>query len=241
MNKWYDIKNKNEDIGEIYIYGDIEDWKFVQEDVTPIDFINKIKALGEIKTLNIYINSPGGSVFAGQAIYNIIKRQKAQTNVYIDGIAASIASIIALAGDKVYMANNSLYMIHLPFTIALGNSDDFRKLADTLDKVTEISINVYEEKTGLERKEIKEMLKNETWMTADEALEKGFIDEIQDEKNITASMRNGELYFNNIKMDFSKFKNAPQVKETKKVINITSEIDMLKEKIEEKKNKYKGV
>src|SRR5690606_20024488 len=104
--------------------------------------------LGRVETLNVFINSPGGSVFQGQAIYNILKRQKARVNVYIDGLAASIASVIAMAGDTIFMPKNAMMMVHNPWTFSIGNAQDLRKEADTLDKIRETLIEAYLSKAG---------------------------------------------------------------------------------------------
>ena len=197
-------------IGEIYIYGEISSYDYWEEDITPTNFKEDLDALGEIDTLNIYINSPGGSVFAGQAIYNIIKRHSAKIIVYVDGLTASIASIIAMAGDKIVIPSNAMLMIHNPWNIAIGNSADFRKMADDLDKIGESLVAVYVEKTGLSEDEIRAMMDAETWLTGKEALEKGFADEVEEEKLIAASLNDGVLSINNQSMDLSKFKNAPK-------------------------------
>ena len=110
-------------------------YKYDEEDadVTAASFKKDLDALGDIDTLNIYINSPGGSVFEGQAIYSQLQRHKARKNVYVDGIAASIASVIAMAGDTVYMPKNAMMMIHNPWGVVVGNAEDMRKHADSLD------------------------------------------------------------------------------------------------------------
>ena len=115
------------------------------DEVTPKQFKDDLDALGEINTLNVYINSPGGSVFAGQTIYSMLKRHKAKVHVYIDGLAASIASLIAMAGDKVIMPKNAMMMIHSPWTFAAGNAQEFRKIADDMDKIRESMVVAYEQ------------------------------------------------------------------------------------------------
>ncbi|BEP28808.1 head maturation protease, ClpP-related [Helicovermis profundi] len=204
------MKKLDAGVGEICIYGEISSYDFWEEDITPTNFKKDLDALGEIDTLNIYINSPGGSVFAGQAIYNIIKRHSANVIVYIDGLAASIASIIAMAGDKIVIPSNAMIMIHNAWTIHAGNADDFRKVADDLDKIGESLVAVYVKRTGLSEEEIKSMMDVETWLTGKEAIEKGFADEVEEEKQIAASLNKGILNINNQSMDLSRFKNAPK-------------------------------
>jgi ATP-dependent Clp endopeptidase proteolytic subunit ClpP len=146
------------------------------------------KELSDIKAsqIDLHINSPGGVVFDGITIYNLIKQHPANVTTYIDGIAASIASVIALAGDKVIMAANALYMVHNPTGLAMGTASDMRSLADVLDKVAGTMVGTYASKTGKADAEIRAMLDAETWMTADEALEHGFIDEISEEMDMAA-------------------------------------------------------
>lgn len=173
---------------ELTLYGEISDYSWWGDEVTPKQFKEDLDALGDIDTLNVYINSTGGDVFAGQTIYSILKRHKAKVNVYIDGLAASIASLIAMAGDKVIMPVNAMMMIHNPWTWAEGNANDFRKLADDLDKIRESMVVAYENKSALTTDEIKEIMDNETWLTAQECLDYGFADEIEESKQVAASI-----------------------------------------------------
>ena len=136
------------------LYGDIASSTWYGDEITPKDFKADLDSLGDIQTLNIYINSSGGDVFAGQAIYSMLKRHSAQKNVYVDGLAASIASLIAMAGDKIIMPANAMMMVHRAWTVAMGNSNDFRKLAEDMDKIDESIITVYESKTGMKQEDI---------------------------------------------------------------------------------------
>ena len=183
---WNFIKNAD-NTGELQLYGEIADSTWWGDEVTPKDFKKDLDALGDISVLNVYINSPGGDVFAGQAIHSMLKRHKAKVNVYIDGLAASIASVIAMAGDKIIMPKNAMMMIHNPWTWAFGNSNDFRKLADDLDKIRESMIAAYLEKAkDLGEENLAELLDAETWLTAEDALAYGFIDEIDESKAVAA-------------------------------------------------------
>lgn len=197
----------NSDEGELLLYGDISDSTWWGDEITPKNFKEELDSLGDIKTLNVYINSGGGDVFAGQAIYSMLKRHSATVNVYVDGLAASIASIIAMAGDNVKMPKNAMLMVHNPWSFGMGNANDFRKLADDLDKVRESMISVYEDKTGMEKESIVELMDAETWMTAEEALEFGFADEIEEEKQVAASLNNRIFAINGLKVDITKYKN----------------------------------
>ncbi len=185
MNKFWQIRAQSDNEAEVLIYGEIgtdDYWS----DITAKDFAKELKNIGDIKKLSIRINSPGGDVFAAQAIYSMLKRHSAQKKVFIDGLAASAASIIAMAGDKLVMPFNSMLMIHNPWSWGSGDSGDFRQLADNLDKVRETMLNVYEKKTGLSNDEIKALLDAETWMTAQDALDMGFADEIEGAIEIAA-------------------------------------------------------
>jgi ATP-dependent Clp protease protease subunit len=211
MKKFWDFKNKDSDTGELMLYGDISEMTWWGDEVTPKQFKKDLDALGDIKNLNIYINSGGGDVFAGQAIHSMLKRHSANKTVYVDGLAASIASVIAMAGDKVIMPKNAMMMIHNAWTISMGNAQDFRKLADDMDKIDESIQTTYVGKTGMDKQKIADMMNAETWMTAEEAVEKGFADEIEEEKKLAASINGGFLMLNGQKFDLERYKNKPNI------------------------------
>jgi ATP-dependent Clp protease protease subunit len=167
----------------------------------PDDVKKTLEQVEGLETLNIYINSPGGSVFAGLAIYNMLSRNTAKKIVHIDGVAASMASVIALVGDEIYMPSNAFMMIHKPWTFAVGNADDLRKTADDLDSIEQGLMKVYEEnlREGVDIEEVKEMVSNETWLTADEA-SKYFNVEVISAKQVAASAKHL----------LSKYKNVPK-------------------------------
>ena len=180
---WYSMaKNADDKHGTIYIFEEIGFWG-----ITAADFANDLVSLGDINTITLHLSSPGGSVGDGLAIYNALKHHKATVTVEIDGYALSMGSIIALAGDTVKMAENALYMIHNPWGFAWGDSDDLRKSADIGDKTKEAMINTYHSKTGISREELAKMMDEETWFTALEALNWGFVDEVTDEVKMAAS------------------------------------------------------
>ena len=238
---WKFNAKENSDEGELLLYGDISDSTWWGDEITPKNFKEELDSLGDIKTLNVYINSGGGDVFAGQAIYSMLKRHSATVNVYVDGLAASIASIIAMAGDSVKMPKNAMLMVHNPWSFGMGNANDFRKLADDLDKVRESMISVYEDKTGMEKESIVELMDAETWMTAEEAVEFGFADEIEEEKQVAASLNNRIFAINGLKVDITRYKNLQVGKiQFKESIPSESKINKLKEhpvNIEEIKEK----
>ncbi len=184
--KFWAFKAKDDKTGELTLYGEISNYSWWGDEVTPKQFKEDLDALGDIEILNVFISSPGGDVFAGQAIYSMLKRHKAQVNVYIDGIAASIASLIAMAGDTVIMPTNAMMMVHNPWTIAVGNADEFRKIAEDMDKIRDSMVVAYESRSALTTEEIKELLDAETWLSAEDCKEYGFCDEIEEAKQIAA-------------------------------------------------------
>lgn len=180
---WYEIKAKA-DKSEIWLYDEIgKNW--FGEGIGAKEFLAEINAI-KSPHIDMHINSPGGAVFEGAAIYNAIKRHPATVHTYIDGIAASIASVIALAGDRIIMAANALFMIHNPSGMAFGTAEEMRKTADILDKVCGTMIGTYMEKSGKTEAEIKALLDAQTFMDADEAMEAGFCDEIGLEMDMAA-------------------------------------------------------
>ena len=227
--KWYNIQNKAGETADIYIFDEIGTYG-----VTAQEFISEIKDLKDMP-INIRINSLGGDVFDGMAMYNVIKRREAKTTVYIEGIAASIATIIALGADEVIMAENSLFMIHNAWGGTSGEAKDMRKTAETLDKITSELTDIYVKKTGLSYDALAEMMDEESWLNAQEAFDLGFIDTISDSIKVAA------------KYDVSKFKNITQEEIKNKLsINInnkkmTNELkDWFNSKVEEIVTAVKG-
>ena len=186
---WYSIKAKATDTAEISIYDEIGFWG-----VTAQSFSKDLKALGgNLKQINLHIHSPGGDVFDGIAIYNLLKNHPANVTVYIDGLAASMASVIAMAGDVVIMPENAMMMIHKPWGIQGGDADDMRKYADLLDKVENTLIPAYASKTGKTPEELAEMLTAETWLNGKECVEQGFADKLAEPLVAMASIKSRKL------------------------------------------------
>jgi ATP-dependent Clp protease, protease subunit len=132
-------------------------------------------------TIHLRVNSPGGDVFDGVAMYNALRQHPAHVVTHIDGLAASISSVIALAGDEVRMAPNAFFMIHNPWGVTIGDADDHRKQADTLDKIARGSIiNTYQAKTGMDVETIETWMDDETWFSAEQAAEVGFVDAVDE-------------------------------------------------------------
>jgi len=191
MNKnWYNIKAEaSSKSADVYIFDEIGTFG-----LTAQSFIEEIKSYKDTP-MSLHINCVGGDVFEGMAIYNVLKKRTAKTTVYIEGIAASMGSVIALAGDEVIMAENSLFMIHNAWGGAMGEATEIRKTAALLDKISGEIADIYTKKTNLPYNRVKEMMDEETWLSADEAYNLGFIDSISDAIKVAA------------KYDVSKFKN----------------------------------
>ena len=189
MKTWFDIKAKAEAEADVFLYDEIGGFG-----VNARDFISQIRSSGA-KKINLRINSPGGSVFDGLAIYNFLKEQ--DVTVQVDGLAASIASVIAMAGKEVRIAGNGFLMIHNPWGGAMGDSEEMRQTADLLDKIRDSLVGTYAKKTGKDHDTIKRWMDEETWFSANEAKEHGFVDTITDEVAFSASVRS--------------FKKAPEI------------------------------
>lgn len=207
---WNINKIKNNTVGELILYGEISDVSWWGDEVTPKQMNDELISLGDVTEINVHINSIGGDVFAGLAINAMLQRHKATIIVYIDGVAASIASIIAMAGDKIIMPTGSMMMIHNPKSGCWGDASDMRGLADVLDKVRDSLVAVYTSKTGLTAEELIPLLDAETWMSAEDAVAQGFADEVET-RTVAASMKAGKAFVNGIEMDWAKFANAPKL------------------------------
>ena len=199
MKPWYEIQNADSSTKErhaaIWVYEEIGE-NFWGEGLTAKQFVKDLSAL-DVDTIDLHVNSPGGNVFDGQAIFNALRQHPAVVNSYIDGLAASIASVVALAGDHVVMASNALFMFHDPFGMAMGDAAEMRQFADVLDKIGGSIAEVYVAKTGSEEADIRAAMSAETWLNADEAMAQGFVDEVASSVKVAAHF------------DLSRFHNAP--------------------------------
>ena len=167
---------RDETTRTLYLNGPIAEETWWGDEVTPAMF--KEELLSGSGAVTVWINSPGGDVFAAAQIYNMLMEYTGAVTVKIDGIAASAASVIAMAGGEVYMSPVSMMMIHNPSTIAWGDSEEMRRAKEMLDEVKESIINAYELKTGLSRTKLSHLMDSETWMNANKAVELGFADKI---------------------------------------------------------------
>jgi len=173
---WNWVKNEGGMGRTLFLNGEISDETWYGDEVTPKLFKDELNSgTGDI---TVWINSPGGDVFAAAQIYNMLRDYKGSVTVKIDGLAASAASVIAVAGDTVLMSPVAMMMIHNPATLAIGNAKEMEKAIGMLNEVKESILNAYEDKTGLKRSKLSKMMDDETWFNAKKAVEFGFADKI---------------------------------------------------------------
>jgi ATP-dependent Clp protease protease subunit len=194
----YRVVARGSDRAEIYLYGVIgDDW--FGGGVTAKKFADDLKALGNVKTIDLRINSEGGSVFDGKAMYTQLVEHKAKVITHIDGLAASAASFIAMAGDEIEIAEGAFVMIHNAWLFAMGDARELRRTADLLDTVNGTIVDVYVARTKGDRKAIVQMMDDETWMTGAEAVKNGFADRMVENLKVAAAVVHPD-----------RFKNLPQ-------------------------------
>ncbi|UBH07849.1 head maturation protease, ClpP-related [Macrococcus armenti] len=235
--------SKTENIGQIDIYGEIvpESWRWSDEE-SAYHFKDTLTKLGDVDEIIVNINSPGGDVFEGITIHNMLKRHKAKVIVNIDGLAASIASVIAMAGDVVRMPSNSMMMIHNAMGGMFGNANDMREIAELLDKVTGTLMETYLAKTDkLNIDSLKALLDAETWMTAEEAFSYGLIDEVITSKKLVACASKSQLTkFNKTPDHVIKMVETPEETEPleEDVITLENVREIVTEVVQEELEKY---
>lgn len=198
----------NDSEANLSIYGDITSYPLSESDVSSYNLSAQLAALEGVKHINVYINSYGGEVSEGLAIYNALKRHSAKVTTYCDGMACSIASVIFMAGDERVMSKASLLMIHNAWTMTMGNAEELRKQADDLDKITSASIAAYMTHAKISKPKLKRLMDAETWLTPKEAISMGFASQIADDDESgkpsqSARKRAFELFLQSIA-----FKNA---------------------------------
>lgn len=169
---WYRIQNKAGETPALYIYDEIG--YFGQSAGALTDDLKTIEG-----NLNVHLNSPGGDIFDGLAIYQALRNHQGEVTMHVDGLAASIASVIAMAGDKIVMAPKASMMIHDGWSMGVGNAADLRKLADLLDKQSDVIASVYADRSGQPQDFWRAQMREETWYSAQEALDAGLVDEVQ--------------------------------------------------------------
>lgn len=192
MKKWYRIEMKN-NVADIYIYDEIGYWG-----VEAKEFAASLALVKDFDEINLYINSPGGDVFEGMAIYNALLTVKDKLTAHIMGLAASMASVILMAAPKRIIHKGAMVMVHNPSSSAYGTAEDMRKRATLLDQITDQMVTIYSEGTGLSDVEVRELLDNETWLDSSEALSKGFVTEVNEEKAAASLKRKYVDKFHNL-------------------------------------------
>lgn len=209
---WYSVKALAPGHAEIVIYDEIGYWG-----KSASDFITELNAMKDVAQIDVRINSPGGDVFDGHAIYNLLRSHPAHVTAYIDGIAASIASIIMLAADEIIMPANALVMIHDPVVGAYGDVEALRKAADVLEKLRGILLSAYVARTGEDEATVSAWMTKETWFTAEEAIASGLADTLLEPVKAAAVF------------DARKFSNAPRAA----LQNLMAPVNSVKKKIGE--------
>lgn len=177
MKNWFIVKAlaSGEKSASVYVRGNIGEWG-----ISDNDFIQSINALGDIEQITVNINSNGGDLTMALGMFNYLRNHPAQVTAYIEGVAASAASVLAMACDTIIMPSNSVMMIHNPWTVAMGNANDMEAAAKMLRAFEDTLVTTYSARTNLSQDELKALLDNETWFTASEALDKGFCDQVED-------------------------------------------------------------
>ena len=179
--RWWTLKAQADGELELLVYGDIRDQSYDPTEVSAATFARQLAEHADAKLIRVRINSRGGDAFAGIAIYNLLAAHPARVEVTIEGLAASAASAVAMAGDRIILRRGAQIMIHLPAAFGGGNADEMRRSADTLDRLTSSYASIYAARTGLSSERLRELMAEEVWLEADEALELGFVDEIAPE------------------------------------------------------------
>ena len=185
---WYSIKALSRGTAEVLLYDEIGAWG-----ITAQQFARDLKALGDLQRIDLRVHSPGGDVFEGTAIYNLLKHHPARVEGYVDGLAASMATVILMACDVVHIPENGLMMVNKPWGITGGDADDMRRYVELLDKIEDTMVMAYASKTGKSETEIKSLLKEETWMTGREAVEAGFADQLTEPLAAAAQLSSNRM------------------------------------------------
>lgn len=185
---WYRIKGAAKGVAEVWLYGDIGAWG-----ITARQFALDLKALGDVSRIDLHVHSPGGDVFEGMAMYNLLKAHPAQVHGFVDGLAASMGSVVLMACDHISIPANAMIMVHKPWGIQGGDADDLRRYAELLDKVEGALVAAYVAKTGRGAEDIEALLRDETWMAGAEAVQAGFADQLTDSAEAFAQLHSHRM------------------------------------------------
>lgn len=182
--------------GQIDIYGIIGGDGFFEDGITADYFAKELKKMGSVNEIDVHINSDGGDAFQGRTIYSLLSAHQAKVTVYVDGLAASAASLIAMAGDEIVMAEGSFMMIHEAWGAVRGRAKDLRQRADTMDQVNETMAQTYAKRSGQPYKKVRQMMDEETWMEASVAHSLGFADTLSEPVQVAACVQHPEIFKN---------------------------------------------
>ncbi len=205
--KFYEFKNITPSEADLFVYGEIVQEKSVdwwtgtesETDVSLMEFKRELDNIGNVQTLNIYINSPGGDVFTASTMISMLERQKDKgttINAYVDGLSASAASFLMMVADNIYLYKNSTVMVHKPMSIAIGNANDMQKTIDALNKIEEsVMLPMYMSKSKVSEEEIKSIIDAETWLSASD-MDKYFNVTILNEEKVAVATMHSNLFKN---------------------------------------------
>ena len=230
MKKFYEFKNITSSDADLYVYGEIvserDDWFGSESDVVITEFKEELDSLGNIKNLNMYINSPGGDVFAASTMISILNRLKENgttINAYVDGLSASAASFLMMVADNINLYKNSVVMVHKPMSIAIGNANDMQKTIDALNKIEDsVMMPMYMGKAKASENKIKGLINAETWLNASD-MDKYFNVTLLDEEKVAVASIKSNLFKNYknvpefIKNSLENEEIAPKIEETKEI------------------------
>ena len=237
MKKFYEFKNITSSDADLYVYGEIvserDDWFGSDSDVVITEFKEELDSLGNIKNLNMYINSPGGDVFAASTMISILNRLKQNgttINAYVDGLSASAASFLMMVADHINLYKNSVVMVHKPMSIAIGNANDMQKTIDALNKIEDsVMMPMYMGKAKASENKIRGLINDETWLNASD-MDKYFNVNLLDEEKVAVASIKSNLFKN--------YKNVPEfIKnslENEEIVQKNEEIVQNSQEIEEK-------
>lgn len=251
---WNFVANKEDNTAELLLYGEISDYSWYGDEITPAAFNNDLKEIGAVSEITVRINSGGGDVFAAVAIYTRLKEHKAKVTVKIDGWCASAATIIAMAGDTIEISVGGVFMIHDPLAGLMGyyNVSDLAKIADELETIKQSIVNCYTTKCGMTEDEIKNLMSEEKWYTGQEAVDAGFCTAVMFTDTETKVENAEKIIVNSVEISLSSFhtipkgllgyanslNNKPNAKNNKEEDNMT--LEEFKEKHPDVANAYKN-
>jgi ATP-dependent Clp endopeptidase proteolytic subunit ClpP len=197
---------------DVEVYGTIQStagWWSDDSTVSVTNVLKTLEGLSPSQTITLHINSVGGEVSEGVTLYNRLRAIPNTKNVIVEGLAASIASVVAMAGDNIHMALGSQMMVHDPWAYTAGNSTELRHAADVLDTTKESLLDIYEKRTGMQRDDIASMMTDETWLSANDAKDKGFCDTVDSDIEMVAQVSTDDLIVNGMRMKLTALKGLP--------------------------------